>query len=200
MPYQHDVGDFDDRAHRYEDGRRGAMHGEIVERTLGLALSVAPSPKKVLDVGCGTGLLLRELGRRAPGVLELSGIDAAPGMVEVAALRATGEPRLTVRQAVAERLPFDDGRFDLVVSTTSFDHWQDQAAGLGECARVLAPGGRLVLCDQCSPLLVVTLPFGHRGRARTPRSVRRLLRGAGFSGITFHPIYASIIRAATARR
>jgi SAM-dependent methyltransferase len=49
-----------------------------------------------------------------------------------------------LRQLV-EVLPFPEGSFDLVVSTTSFDHWADQRAGLRECARVLAPGGWLVL-------------------------------------------------------
>jgi len=43
----------------------------------------------------------------------------------------------------AERLPWPAATFDLVVSTTSFDHWADQRAGLAECARVLAPGGCL---------------------------------------------------------
>lgn len=46
--------------------------------------------------------------------------------------------------------------FDLIVSTTSFDHWSDRQAGLVECARVLRPGGRLVLVDELSRWLVPT--------------------------------------------
>lgn len=200
MTYQRDIGDFDQRAGTYEAGRRGALHEAIVQRTLGLTLSFAPAPGRVLDVGCGTGRLLRELGRLVPQAEELWGVDAAPGMVEVAAVASAGDPRIRIRQAFAEQLPFADGRFDLVVSSTSFDHWRDQAAGLRECARVLEPGGRLVLCDLLSPLLRVTLPFGRRDRARTPSRLRPLLVAAGFSEIDLHPLYATIIGAATARR
>lgn len=200
VSYHRDIGDFDQRARDYETGPRGAMHEAIVQRTLGLSLSFAPSPKRVLDVGCGTGRLLRELGRLAPAVEELRGVDAAPTMVAVAAEASSDDPRVQVQQAFAEQLPFENARFDLVVSSTSFDHWRDQSRGLRECARVLEPGGRLVLCDLLSPLLIFTLPFGHRGRARTPARARRLLAAAGFSEIDFHPVYASVIRAATARR
>jgi len=61
---------------------------------------------------------------------------------------------------VAERLPFPDGVFDLVVSTTSFDHRSDQRAGVLECARMLRPGGRLVLVDQFSAWLGPALVTG----------------------------------------
>jgi ubiquinone/menaquinone biosynthesis C-methylase UbiE len=198
--YQRDIGDFDQRAEGYERGRRGAMHEAIIQRTLGLTLSFAPSPRRVLDVGCGTGRLLRELARLAPRVEDLQGVDPAPSMVAVAAEASAGDPRIQVRQGFAEQLPFDDGSFDLLVSSTSFDHWSDQLMGLQECARVLEPGGRLVLSDVLSPLLLFTLPFGHRNRARTPASAGRLLVEAGFRDVDFHPVYSSIIRAATARR
>ena len=176
------------------------MHEAIIQRTVGLTLSFAPSPKRVLDVGCGTGRLLRELARLAPRVDGLEGVDPAPSMVAVAAEASAAEPRIQVRQGFAEQLPFDDGRFDLVVSSTSFDHWSDQLEGLRECARVLEPRGRLVLTDVLSPLLLLTLPFGHQDRARTPGRAGRLLVEAGFSDVDFHPVYSSIIRAATARR
>ena len=168
VSYQRDVGEFDQRARDYDQGWRGGMHEEIVQRTLGLALSFAPSPRRVLDVGCGTGRLLRELGRLVPGAEELQGVDPAPSMVEVAARESAGDPRIHIRQGFAEDLPFDDGTFDLLVTSTSFDHWRDQSGGLRECRRVLEPGGRLVLCDVLGPLLWFTLPFGCRGRARTP--------------------------------
>jgi SAM-dependent methyltransferase len=52
-----------------------------------------------------------------------------------------------VQEATAEALPFADGQFDLVFSTMTFHHWADQAKGVSEVARVLAPGGRWLLCD-----------------------------------------------------
>ena len=60
-------------------------------------------------------------------------------MIEVAS-ESVDDNRLKFSAALAEHLPFPDGTFDLVVSTTSFDHWSDQEAGLRECARVLTPG------------------------------------------------------------
>ena len=74
----------------------------------------------------------------------LEGIDAAPRMVETA--RSMGnDPRLGFRVGVAEELPYDDGSFGLVVSTTSFDHWRDQQGGIRECARVLEPRAHLLV-------------------------------------------------------
>jgi len=75
--------------------------------------------------------------------------------------------RLRFLIGAAEQLPAPDGAFDLVLSTTSFDHWRDQLAGLTECARVLAPGGHLVLTDLFSAWLWPTLLTSRRGKART---------------------------------
>lgn len=84
------------------------------------------------------------------------------------------------------------------VSTTSFDHWADQQAGLAECARVLAPGGCLVLADQFSVLLLPTLLAGRRGQARTRRRAAHLLTAAGLRAPQWHRLYAVIIQAVTA--
>src|SRR5262249_51883651 len=100
-----DVQAFYHRSPDYETGFRGQLHAEIVTRSLDLALAHCPSPDRVLDVGCGTGLLLRDLARRLPGAASLAGIDAAAGMIEQA--RAKGsDPRLRFEQGTAERLPF----------------------------------------------------------------------------------------------
>jgi ubiquinone/menaquinone biosynthesis C-methylase UbiE len=100
----------------------------------------------------------------------------------------------------AEHLPEPDGAFDLVVSTTSFDHWADQQSGLRECARVMAPGGRLVLVGQFSPLYLPTLIGSRRGQARTRRRATRLLIRAGFRSPEWHALYAVIIGAVTASK
>ena len=55
-------------------------------------------------------------------------------MIEAAKSAAVDDRRLHFSTGVAERLPYPDGSFDLCVSTTSFDHWEDQEAGLRECA------------------------------------------------------------------
>jgi ubiquinone/menaquinone biosynthesis C-methylase UbiE len=197
-----DVAAFDERAPGYEEGWRGRLHHEIAERTAGVAAGCAPSASRILDVGCGTGYLLRQLAGRYPGAAELSGVDAAAGMVSAAAAAAAagGDGRLNFRVGIAEELPWDAGTFDLVVSSTSFDHWADQLAGLRECFRVLTPGGQLVLVDQFSAWLVPTLAGSRRGKARTKRRAGRLVSAAGFGSLEWHYLYAVLIRAVTATK
>lgn len=200
MPYDRDVRAFHDRAPDYESGWRGKMHLDIITRTVDIALEVEPAPARVLDIGCGTGALLRLLADRLEGTCEeLVGIDAAAGMIEVARGRAD-DPRLGFSNGSAEHLPYPDGHFDLVVSSTSFDHWSDQAAGLQQCARVLAGDGHLVLTDLFSLWLAPTLALRHRGHARTKRRAAALLRAAGFSTVAWHGVYQLIIAAAVAAK
>jgi SAM-dependent methyltransferase len=85
-------------------------------------------------------------------------------MIEVARDAAAADGRLRFVVGTAERLPWPAATFDLVISTTSFDHWADQRAGLAECARVLVPGGCLVLADLFSVLLLPTLLAGRPGQ------------------------------------
>jgi ubiquinone/menaquinone biosynthesis C-methylase UbiE len=197
VPPHRDVAAFDERAPGYEQGWRGRMHHDIVGRAAELAVSADAAPRRVLDVGCGTGYMLRLLAARYPQAAEFAGIDAAPSMIK-AAEQCADDGRLRFTVGVAERLPFPDHAFDLVVSTTSFDHWTDQPAGVRECARVLAPGGHIVLADQFSPLLLPTLLVGRRGKARTQRRASELLSAAGFQGLAWHDLYALIIKAVTA--
>jgi len=197
VPPHRDVAAFQERAPGYEQGWLGRLHHDIADRTADLAVSVRAAPVRVLDVGCGTGYLLRRLAREYPQASELAGVDPAPAMI-AAARQAADDGRLRYRVGTAERLPFDDGAFDLIVSTTSFDHWQDQLAGLRECTRILAPGGSLVLADLFSPLLRPTLLAGRRGKARSRQRASRLLSTAGFTGLAWHDVYATVIKAVTA--
>jgi len=195
VPKYRDVQAFHNRALGYEGGLLGRFHAEVVWRTIDLALASAGAPRRVLDVGCGTGLLLRQLAERLPDAAELTGVDAATGMIEAA---KSEDGRLRYLQGSAERLPFENATFDLVVSTTSFDHWADQAAGLAECHRVLSPGGRLVLADLFSLALLPTLIGGRSDRARTRLRATKLLAAAGFRSVTWHRLHSGLIRAVTA--
>jgi SAM-dependent methyltransferase len=69
---------FDSRAGSYERGRLGEWHRLVARRAADVALAEVSSPPRTLDVGCGTGMLLRELAARLPGAAELVGIDPAP--------------------------------------------------------------------------------------------------------------------------
>lgn len=169
-----------------------------------LVLAVAPAPVRTLDVGCGTGALLRLLAARLPGAAGFVGVDAARGMVAAARSAPGLDSRIQFAQSAAERLPFPDASFDLVVSTASFDHWADQRVGLTECSRVLRGDGRLVLADLFARWLAPTTLLGHRGRARTIRQASRLLVAAGFSQLSWRGLYSvgpvPLVQAAIAAR
>jgi ubiquinone/menaquinone biosynthesis C-methylase UbiE len=200
VPPYRDVAEFNDRAVSYDHGWRGRLHHEIADRTGNLALAtVVASPRRVLDLGCGTGYLVRALAGHYPDAEQLVGIDAAPEMVRTASA-TTHDDRLTFAVGVAEQIGHPDETFDLIVSTTSFDHWSDQQAGLIECARVLRPGGQLVLVDQFSWWLMPTMLTSRRGKARTKRRATRLLLDAGFCSLQWHRLYAVIINAVTATK
>jgi len=199
MALHRDVEAFGERAEGYESGWLGKLHRDIADRVADLALTSSPTPQRILDIGCGTGYLLRQLAARAPDAIELVGIDAAPAMIDVARGNA-GDPRLAFSVGVAEHLPSADAIFDLVVSTTSFDHWHDQQAGLHECTRVMTPGAHLVLADQFSNWLLPTLLGKRRDKARTKVRATRLFVAAGLNVLQWHDLNVVIIRAVTATK
>ena len=122
-------------------------YGEYATNRLAVdALEIARDAT-IVDVGCGTGAALRH----AAGVAtdgRLIGVDPVERMIEIARERLRGhvaEERIDLRLGAASALPVEDGRADIVFAFDSFDHWQDQSAGLAEIRRVLAPGGHLVV-------------------------------------------------------
>jgi SAM-dependent methyltransferase len=112
--------------------------GEHHLRALDLALEDVPAPRRVLDVGTGTGVVALALAGRYPEA-ELVGIDLSPGMVDEARRRLTpglgGRVRFEVGDASA--LACADGEFGLVVLSNMIPFYD-------ELARVVAPGGTLV--------------------------------------------------------
>ena len=101
---------------------------------------------RVLDIACGTGLLLKRLTDRADH-LELVGIDRVPAMLD-AAKENIGHAA-TLLEGEAENLPFDDAGFDLITSTNALHYFPDAIAALQEMRRVISPGGNLVITDWC---------------------------------------------------
>jgi ubiquinone/menaquinone biosynthesis C-methylase UbiE len=119
-----------------------------------LALLDLKGSDRVLDLGCGTGVLTRMIGDRLDGTAggESVGIDAAAKMIGVARKkRATPTCRFEVM--AAEALGFDDGIFDGVVSSLFFHHvpLDLKQKALAEAFRVLKPDGRLVIADMHIP-------------------------------------------------
>lgn len=104
----------------------------------------------VLDMGCGAG---HASFIAAQNVQRVVAYDLSSQMLEVVA-QAAGEKGLSnisTRQGYAEKLPFDDHAFDVVISRYSAHHWHDVGMALREVCRVLKPGGRLIMMDVMSP-------------------------------------------------
>jgi ubiquinone/menaquinone biosynthesis C-methylase UbiE len=99
---------------------------------------------EVLEVAVGTGLNLPCY----PGGVTLTGLDLSEGMLAIARDRARGLGRpVTLRQGSAHDLPFADSSFDTVLCTFGLCAIPGPATAVGEMARVLRPGGRLILVD-----------------------------------------------------
>jgi ubiquinone/menaquinone biosynthesis C-methylase UbiE len=146
-----------------------------------------------LDAGCGDGRYLAALDDELPE--RVAGIDLAATIVETARARL---PRADLRQGNLEALPFADAEFDLVLSSQVIEHVLDAPAAMRELARVLRPGGHLVVSTDNErnrvsralnaprTALVRTLRLqGVRGQIESPAtpytrdSFRRLLEDAG---------------------
>ena len=114
-----------------------------VQRTVLSMADLQSEPATIVDVGCGTGRLLRSAKERWPKA-QLIGIDPSEGMIEIARKL---NPHATVYVAPAEAIPLADASVDLAFSTISFHHWSNQLGGIRQgCLRrmVRAVGGQLL--------------------------------------------------------
>lgn len=122
-------------------GEHGDFGRRYVLDPIMLRRALTRSPKKALDVGCGEGRFCRML--KLHGV-DVTGIDPTPALIAAARARdATG----AYLEAAAERLPFGDEAFDLVVSYLSLIDIPDIQAAIPEMARVLNPDGALLIAN-----------------------------------------------------
>jgi ubiquinone/menaquinone biosynthesis C-methylase UbiE len=140
-PYDLLLGPFD----------RLVFHGALKalrQRTMDLA-QIQPG-ERALDVGCGTGTLALEVQGRVGATGYVAGIDPGPAQIARARAKAARSHQSADFQVgVIERLPFADQSFDVVFSTLMMHHLPTplKRQGLAEVARVLKPGGRLVIAD-----------------------------------------------------
>jgi ubiquinone/menaquinone biosynthesis C-methylase UbiE len=136
MKHEQSKAYYDTFSEIYEAERHHGYHRWLDERSVGLVASLARG-REILEVGCGTGLILKETARMASRAV---GLDLSPGMLEVARKRD-----LEVVEGSADDLPFDDASFDLVYSFKVLAHVPTLETALQEMARVTRPGGTLVL-------------------------------------------------------
>ena len=118
----------------------------------------------VLDVGCGTGTILRAMSDSCS--IKGFGIDMSENMVEETKRKC---PDMDIRLSRCEKTPFEDDTFDVVTSCMAYHHFTDKAGFAREAARILKPGGYLYIADPSFPGVV----------RRTMNTASRLLNIAG---------------------
>jgi arsenite methyltransferase len=102
---------------------------------------------KVLDIGCGAGFPLLELAQRLGATCQVFGLDPWDGAIERAKfkIRKYAVNNAAIVSGVAEKIPFDDNYFDLIVSNNGLNNVTDCQASLAECFRACCPGAEMVI-------------------------------------------------------
>lgn len=163
----------------------------------GLSLLDIQEGRTMLDIGCGGGATLRRLLKRSKGGM-VYGIDISEESVAKARKvnAAVLDKQVFVTQGSAEKLPYEDWKFDLVTAVETIYFWPNLPQCLQEVRRVLKPGGRFAVmvevADENSKW--VTLVDGMK--AYSPEQLKDLLADAGFVEIEVHrkkPSYATVI-------
>ncbi|HVZ85577.1 MAG TPA: metalloregulator ArsR/SmtB family transcription factor [Polyangia bacterium] len=136
----------------------------------------------VLDVGSGDGAAA---GTLAPHCRSLTCVDTNPRLIAAARERLRDHAHVRAQVADAHALPFRDQSFDTVLLFHTLTYAERPPRALAECARVLRPGGRLVLlCLDEHRQSEVTARYGERHPGFSPRAVRGLLTRAGLSVVS----------------
>ena len=122
----------------------GPSHRALIKRIKAVA---ADRPIKILDIGCGTGILAAKLRDSLP-LCKVWGIDLNAEMLGQGRERwQRNAAHVQAVQGDSEQLPFDADVFDFVTCANSFHHYPNQAKAVAEMNRVLKPGGRLMIID-----------------------------------------------------
>ena len=180
------ISEYARAAERYDE--KWAFYVEATTRETLRRMPLTPAAR-VLDVGCGTGELLRRLRAKYPDAT-LAGLDPVPEMLAVARDKLSG--REDLRIGYADSLPWPGASFDMVVSCNMFHYITHPVAALKEMSRVIRPGGALVLTDWCDDYFAcrmcnLYLRLTNRAFYKTYREAEclALLRRAGFAAVRF---------------
>jgi ArsR family transcriptional regulator len=138
------------------------------------------------DLGCGTGRVSEWLGLFAERVIA---VDASREMLEAAGEHLTGHRHIEVRYGTLEKLPIDDGELDLALIMLVLHHLPEPKRALVEAARVLKPGGRLLIMDMLPhEREEYRQTMGHVWLGFTPKQMTPWLHAAGFKEIRWRPL------------
>ena len=148
----------------------------------GALLGLLPAHWVVGDLGCGTGALLPTL---APHVARVIGVDASEEMLAAARDRVKDLANVDVRAGALEALPFADETMDAVTLMLVLHHLPAPATALAEAARVLKPGGRILIVDMTAhEREEYRQRMGHVWLGFSDEQTRRYLTQAGFDGVS----------------
>ncbi len=168
------------------DALRASLFGERAQ-LIGL-LGLLDPAWTVADLGCGTGQLAVTL---APWVARVVAVDENAAMLRAVRARARAHANVEVREGDLEAPPLADGEADAAVLSLVLHHLPEPRAALVQAARILRPGGRLLVLDM--------LPhdreeyrqrMGHAWLGFAPAEVTAWLEGAGFEGVRVVPLPA----------
>ncbi|WP_291842483.1 class I SAM-dependent methyltransferase [Bradyrhizobium sp.] len=177
---------------RWRSSRLGRIT-DALERQLLARLLGKVDGQKLLDVGCGDGAIAFGLAQQGATVTAL---DADPSMIAAARVREKNEAtRVQFVEGDAESLPFGDATFDVVVAVTVLCFVQDAERAVKEIARVLKPGGRLVIGELGRWSLWAAQrrirgwlghPVWRAVKFRTAADLRSLAEAAGLRVVAIH--------------
>ncbi len=158
------------------DRLREGLFGETFY--LWAVLGLIDSRLTVGDLGCGTGQLSATI---APFVERIVAVDASGDMLEAARTRLLESPNVDVRQGQLERLPIGDAELDAAMLSLVLHYSPDPSRALAEAARVLRPGGRILVVDmQPHERVEYQQQMGHVWLGFSEKQIGKLLVGAGF--------------------
>lgn len=175
-----------DGADRFFAGAAGAwdeLRARVYGRGLGAEalLALVPPTWTVADLGCGTGAIAAELAGRVARVI---GVDASAAMLRAARRRTADQGNVELHEADLARLPLEAGRCDAALMVLVLAYLDAPLPALREAARILAPGGRLVVVDAARHAdAALQRRMGQRTPGFEPEELAALLAAAGLAAV-----------------
>jgi ArsR family transcriptional regulator len=166
------------------DRLRGNLFGDSFY--LWAVLGLIDPSLTVGDLGCGTGELTETV---APHVHRVIAVDASPDMLDAARRRVGEQPNVDIRQGELEALPIQAAELDAAMMSLVLHYSPDPARALAEVARVLQPGGRVLIVDMLPhEREEYQQQMGHVWLGFSDKQITKFLNGAGFGNVRVRPL------------